>query len=188
MTLKVYKVYLILERRTEQVVYVGLTRQTIYKRFLQHVARKKVNHHTHLIQLVIDGLTLQQGVVLEEMLIGQYNTRATGLNIAPMHTTGYSNYHSEEQKTKWSLERKNKPVTSEHASKNRTARLGSLNSSEHKEAISKANSKSILCLNNGKVYSSHREAAEALDLNYSKISLVVNGKRSHTKGYKFKLC
>lgn len=48
------------------------------------------------------------------------------------------------------------------------------------------NSKKIFCLNNEKEYGSLSEAARELNLTTSKISLVCNGKRKHTGGYKFK--
>lgn len=186
--MKIYKVYLIKERNSDKIIYVGLTKQTLHKRFIQHVARKKVSHGTHYITLVQEELTLEQAIALEEMLINQYETRKEGLNISPKSINGYSNSHSEEQKRKWSKERKGVKVSEEHAEKNRVARLGKSNLDSHNKAISEAKSRRIICLNNGKVYESARKAAKELGLQYSKISLVCNGKRKHTKGYIFKFC
>ena len=184
-----YKVYLIKERKTKEIVYVGLTKQTLHRRFQQHVSDKKeIHHHTHCIELVKDFLTIEQAVVLEEMLIIQYQTRVNGLNISPRSINGYSNAHSEQQKLNWSLERKGKKVSEEHAAKNRVARLGMKNTIHHSQAISKALSKAVLCLNNGKRYDSARKAAKELNLHYSKISLVCSGQRPHTKGFVFKFC
>lgn len=187
MTKKIYKVYLIRDK-VRNPVYIGLTKQTLHRRFQQHVSRKKLNHQEHKIELVQDGLSIEQAVILEEMLITQYNTRVNGLNISPKSINGYSNTHSEKQKAKWSKERKGKPVNKNHAAKNRVARLGKKNSSCHNEKISKKVSKRIICLNTGKVYESARKAAKDLKLHYSKISEVCNNKRTHTKGYKFKFC
>jgi hypothetical protein len=134
--------------------------------------------------MVEEDLTLQQAIVLEELLIEQYQTRVTGWNISPKSINGYSNAHSEEQKAKWRIERKGTRPTSEHLKKlNRT---GLKNSPSHNEKIGAANSRPIICLNNGKVYPSARKAAKELDLSYSKICLVCQGKRPHTKGYIFK--
>jgi hypothetical protein len=120
------------------------------------------------------------------MLIDQYDTIAKGLNKSPGSINGSSNYHSEAQKAKWSKERKGQKVDTNHADKNRTARLGHTNSKSHNDKIAAKVSKSIICLNNGKVYQSARAAAKDLNLSYCKISEVANGKRPHTKGYKFK--
>ena len=134
--------------------------------------------------MIQDYLTLDQAVILEEMLIVQYNTRIDGLNISPKSINGYSNLHSDEIKAKWSEDRKGKKVSEEHAAKNRIARLGQKNSPEHQAKIIRP--KSVMCLETGKVYKSAREAAKQLNLNYSKISLVCNGLRTNTGGLHFK--
>lgn len=183
--MKNYKVYLI-KKADNTIVYVGLTSQALSMRFSQHVARKQLNREDFRIELVQNLLTLDQAVVLEEMLIQQYNTRINGYNVSPKSLNGYSNAHSEEQKLKWSETRKNKKVSEEHAAKNRIARLGKKNSSEHTEKIVKAVSKPVMCIETGKVYKSAREAAKQLKLQYSKISLVCYGKRHSTGGLHFK--
>ncbi len=131
------------------------------------------------IQLVQEDLTLPQGVTLEELLINQYQTRITGLNKAPMAVNGYSKPHTEERKLKWSEERKGKPFKGRQ---NRTTP----NSESHNRKIGEANSRPLICLNDGKVFKSIREASLKLGLTEGKVSLVCNGKRPHTKGYKFK--
>jgi len=188
MAKKDYKVYLIKDRHTDVTVYVGLTRTTLHKRFLGHVSRKKdlITHSNHRIELVHDDLSQAEAVTLEEMLIEQYQTREVGFNISPKSINEYSNAHSEEQKLKWKQERKGIKVSAEHAEKNRIARLGLKSSHEHKTKIGEANSKSIICLNTGKVYKSAREAAKDLGVSYCRISEVCNGKRPHTHGYRFK--
>jgi len=189
MATKIYKVYLIKDRHTDDIVYVGLTKSTLHKRFLGHVSRKpEIGHAQHRIELVEDELTLEQAVVLEEMLIEQYRTRDKGLNISPKSLNGYSNAHSEDQKKRWSNERRGIKVSKEHATKNRVARLGAKNTPEHNAKIRLATSKPVICMNSGKVYESAREAAKDLGVQYSKVSLVCNGKRPHTKGYVFKFC
>jgi len=151
-----------------------------------HVHRKKVTHAGHRIELVKEELSLPEAVTLEEMLIEQYRTRENGFNVSPKSINGYSNAHSEEQKKRWSVERRGIKVSPEHAEKNRTARLGTKNSAEHNAILSQKASKAIICLNTGKVYKSAREAATDLGISYCKISEVCNGNRPHTHGYRFK--
>lgn len=183
--MKNYKVYLI-KKADNTIVYVGLTGQALSMRFSQHVAKKQLNREEFRIELVQNMLTLDEAVILEEMLIKQYNTRVDGYNVSPKSLNGYSNTHSEEQKAKWSEERRNKKVSEEHAAKNRIARLGKKNSPEHAQSIIKAISKPVMCVETGRVYKSAREAAKQLQLQYSKISLVCYGKRHSTGGLHFK--
>lgn len=181
--MKNYKVYLIKDK-TNTIKYVGLTSQPLSRRFSQHVSKRNLDKKEYKIELVSEYLTLDQAVILEEMLIKQHNTREVGFNVSPRSINGYSNLHSDEQKQKWSEERRNKKVSEEHAAKNRIARLGQKNSPEHQAKIIRP--KAVMCLETGKVYKSAREAAKDLNLQYSKISLVCNGKRSSTGGLHFK--
>jgi predicted GIY-YIG superfamily endonuclease len=181
--LKNYKVYQI-QDINDKTVYVGLTGQPLSRRFAQHVTKRKWNRAHYKIVLIQEHLTLDQAVILEEMLILQYNTRVDGLNVSPKSINGYSNLHSPEMKARWSKDRKGKKVSEEHAAKNRIARLGHKNSKEHQDKIIRP--KPVMCLETGKVYKSAREAARDLNLHYSKISLVCNGLRISTGGYHFK--
>lgn len=177
--MKTYKVYLIKTRPENTIVYVGMTSQTLHKRFSQHVFRKKLDPKFYYIHPVSEDLTIQEAVTLEELLITQYKTRENGLNVSPASINGYSNLHSLEQKKKWSEERKGKPF------KGRQNRTTS-NSEDHNRKISESNSRPIICLNDGRTYKSLRQACTKLGLSESKVSLVCQGKRPHTKGYKFK--
>lgn len=184
--MKNYKVYLI-RNRHDEIIYCGLTGSELSVRFDGHKQRKKgLIDNTCKIELVQEWLTLAEAATLERVLIKQYNLLEKGLNKSPGSINGFSQNHSEDQKRKWSEERKGKPVSSEHAEKNRTARLGKKNSEKHLKIISEAKSKPVLCVETGKIYSSAREAAKDLNLQYSKISLVCNGIRSTTGGYHFK--
>jgi len=180
-----YKVYLIKCSKTEDIKYVGMTRTSLAKRFNSHICKFKINRCDYYIELVLDNLDNIQAAALEKKLIKQYDVLAKGWNKSPGSINGCSNYHSNAQKAKGSSTRKWKPVHPKHAELNRIARLGKNNTDSHNKAISKANSKPVLCFNNGITYRSAREAAKQLDLQYSKISLVCNGLRPHTKGYKF---
>lgn len=175
--------YLIRDK-VDDIKYVGLTSQALSRRFSQHLSKRNLNRNEYKIELVSEYLTLNQAVILEEMLIKQHDTRNIGFNVSPKSINGYSNLHSEEQKKKWSEERRNKKVSEEHAAKNRIARLGQKNSKEHQAKIVRP--KPVLCIETGKVYKSARQAAKELNLQYSKISLVCTGSRSSTGGLHFK--
>ena len=181
--MKNYKVYLIRDKH-RNIVYCGLTGDSLKRRLQEHKSRKKLDD-TYTIELVTEYLTLTEAAILERKLILQYDLIKNGLNKSPGSIDGYSHEHSEDQKRKWSLERKGKPVSQEHASKNRIARLGHKNGENWKKAQFESHAKSIICLETGKIYSSARQAAKELNLQYSKISLVCNGKRKTTGGLHF---
>jgi len=178
-----YKVYLI-RNKEKEIVYCGLTGQSIEKRFVEHCWKKKLDD-TYTIELVVDFLTKEEAAILERKLITQYDLLKKGLNKSPGSINGSSQEHSKEQKQKWSLERKGKPVNSNHAAKNKTARLGKTNGEKWRQAQFKSHAKPVICLETGKIYPSARHAAKELNLQYSKISLVCNGKRSTTGNLHF---
>ena len=154
----------VIKDKTDIIRYVGLTSQALSRRFSQHVSKRNLNKNEFKIELVSEYLTLDEAVILEEMLINQHKTREIGFNVSPKSINGYSNLHSDEQKQRWSEERKNKKVSEEHAAKNRIARLGQRNSPEHQAKIIRP--KPVMCLETGKVYKLAREAAKELNLNY----------------------
>jgi hypothetical protein len=180
-----YKIYVLKCNKTDKIMYVGLTRMMLVKRYDSHVSRFKFNRCDYRIELVTDNLTLLEAAELEKLLIKQYDTIQNGWNKSPGSINGYSNYHSEEQKQKWREERKGKPVNPEHAEKNRKARLGKTNGENWKKAQFESHAKAVMCLETGKIYASARQAAKELNLQYSKISLVCNGKRTTTGGLHF---
>jgi hypothetical protein len=87
---------------------------------------------------------------------------------------------------RWSEQRRGKPVSEDHANKNRVARLGKKNSPEHTKSLIEAVSKPVMCLETGVIYDSARKAAKDLGVSYTKISLCCNGKRKSTRGLHFK--
>lgn len=182
----IFKVYLIREKSTRAIKYAGLTRQTLEKRFRQHYDRRKFRFQDYFIELVQDNLTIDQAVTLEKMLIAQYDLIKTGWNESPGSINGHSNYHSEEQKQKWSEERKGRKLRPEHAYKFGHGRVGKKNTPEHLAAILQGTQKAVICLETGKVFPSARRAAEEMGLHFAKISLVCNGKRRTTGGFHFR--
>lgn len=181
--MKNYKVYLIRDKN-RNIVYVGLTSHSLKKRYDDHVYRQRINRE-YMIELVQDYLTLEQAATLERMLIKQYDLVNTGLNRSYGTTNGSVVIHTESTKEYLSKINKGKKVSEIHASKNRIARLGQNNSQEHQAKIANAISKPVMCLETGTIYKSARHAAKELNLQYSKISLVCNGKRKTTGGLHF---
>lgn len=177
-----FKVYLIREIATNDIKYVGLTRQTLMMRFQSHLTRFKIRRCDYQIELIVDGLHMEAAIELERMLIAQYKLLETGYNKSPGSINGGSNYHSEEQKAKWSQERKGKKVSEEHAAKNRVARLGQKNTLEHRRKIGEKKSIPVMCIETGEIFKSRRMAARILNVCSAKISDVCNGKRN-TTGY-----
>lgn len=49
----------------------------------------------------------------------------------------------------------------------------------------RANAKKIVCLENGEIYESIREASTLLKLNYAKVSKNANGRGDKVNGYSF---
>jgi predicted GIY-YIG superfamily endonuclease len=182
--MKNYKVYF-LKNKHKDIVYCGLTGGELKTRFDAHVVKHKLGREEYSIELVQEYLTLEQAAQLERMLISQHNLIEVGLNRSPGSINGCSQLHSERQKKKWSEERKGKSVSSEHAAKNRTARLGKSNSDYWHKRHVESHSKPVMCVETGEVFSSARIAAKKLNLQYSKISLVCNGKRNSTGGLHF---
>lgn len=180
-----YKVYVLKNKFTDKIVYVGITRNCLKIRYNSHVAKFKFNRNHYGINLVVEGLTVIEAAELEKLLIIQYDTLNNGWNVSPGSINGFSNYHSEEQKAKWSSERKGKKVSDQHAAKNRVARIGHKNSEAWKKSHVERRAKPVMCLETGIIYPSARHAATALNLQYSKISLVCNKKRNSTGGLHF---
>jgi len=183
--MKNYKVYF-LRNKKRDIVYCGLTGGTLKRRYDEHISTRKLDRNEYSIELVQEYLTLQEAAILERMLIAQHHLLNVGLNKSPGSINGCSQNHSEAQKKKWSEERKGKPVSEEHAAKNRKARLGHKNGENWKKAQFESHAKAVICLETGKIYPSARHAAKELNLQYSKISLVCNGIRSTTGGLHFK--
>ncbi|GAA0104254.1 hypothetical protein UT300013_08760 [Paraclostridium sordellii] len=85
-----------------------------------------------------------------------------------------------------------RPITDEHRKRLSESHKGFKFSEERREKLKERllknppNKKSVICLNNGKIYNSGAEAERELNLPRCKVSDVCRGTRKHTKGYKFK--
>lgn len=97
----------------------------------------------------------------------------------------YGKKHTEETKKILSEKCKNNRRyirTEKHLKRISEVHKGKHVSEETKLKISKP----LICLNNGKIYKSARCAAKDLNVHYTLISMVLKGKRKHTKGFTFK--
>jgi group I intron endonuclease len=163
-------------------IYIGQTVKTLAKRWAQHkhkglkISRHKnpfhasIAHHgpSAFIVDVVDSTATTKDELneLEIKYIAQFNSVwPNGYNLA---TGGYSNSGG----VAWNRGQKSSVETRRKLSE------------AHKGQIP-GNRKSVLCLNNKTIYASLHEAAAVLNLNVSKISLVISGARKHTEGYSF---
>lgn len=148
-----FKVYLIKDKKSDEILYVGQTSQTLMKRFRDHIGDQKFTRGEVKMELVKDNLIEAEALTLERLLINQYNPPENA----------YKGYAYIE---------KPKP----------TSRKGS---EKQREAARLAKSRPIICLNDGKVWDSIRSACNFYGLSEPKVCQVAQGKRPHTKKYRF---
>lgn len=178
--------------------YVGQTTMTMINRWNKHTMRghalysaiKKYGKENFDYIILSECNTIQQLNDAEKYFIDYYQTLSpNGYNL----TTGGEGFTvSEETKKKQSTSHKGKtaPWNSykrsdetrkkmSDAAKGRLSKLKGTKRSSYSDKL-------VLCLTNGIVYKSAREASRQLKIDYKKISLVCKNKRNHTGGYKFK--
>ena len=95
--------------------------------------------------------------------------------------------HTEEHKEKIRLAGIGRKLDANARKKISDFHKGKKKKPEAVKAMAASKSKLVLCVNNGIVYESMREAARQLGLRSSHISAVANGKAHQTKGYVFKV-
>jgi len=190
--MKKYKVY-VLKLKDGTIIYVGQTRQSLTTRCRAHKLDKKHHGKEFTIELVTDFDDPEPMFLLESMLIEQYDLVNNGWNKSPGFTRAkkefdaagsnngfYGHTHTEEVKRIVG----DRSIGNSYAKGNRSRR-GMKNSKEHNKAISENRSKRVMCIDTGDVFKSGRAAAKKMKLQPSKISLVCNGIRRSTGGYKF---
>lgn len=166
-----YKVYCLKDRN--EIRYIGYTKKTLNWRLKKHKREYPDQRSNAVIELLQEVDTKDQAKSLEVLYTLQYKTRETGWNIALGHinndgaslklsgmNTRFGNrerYPGEEEKRK------------------ANAALGA----------ARACSKPVRCITTGLEYPSARACAKALGLQTSALSLVLKGKRPHTRGLKF---
>lgn len=191
-TIKKYKVYC-LRDKSENIKYVGQTRQTLQKRYSAHKCGSHFKNEFFTIELIQSFDNSEPMFALEAMLIKQYNLVENGWNRAEGFEKGkklhnvsgelngfYGHKHREEVCKKIGERSKG----NEYA-KGSKSRRGLKNSPEHIKALVESRQRKVMCVETGEVYKSGREAAEKLGLKRSKICLVCQGKRKSTGNLRF---
>lgn len=189
--MKKYKVYC-LKDKTGEIKYIGQTRQSLSRRLNCHKLTKK-DYGEFTIELIADFDDPEPMFKLEAMLIEQYNLIEIGWNKSEGYKNGkkdfdaskanngfYGHTHSKEVKEKIGK----RSIGNNYAKGNRS-RKGLKNSKEHQKALIQSKQKKVLCLDDGRVFKSGRQAAKFYGLQPSKISNVCHGKRKSTGGLRF---
>jgi hypothetical protein len=190
-----YKVYC-LRDKDKNIIYVGQTRQELSKRLTNHKVR--YNLYDITIELVSEVPTIESALILESLLINQYDLVNKGLN----KSSGYDN--TQAKNDSWREDFKDKSngfyghEQTEHAKKSLSerskgnsyakgnpSRKGRKNSDSWVARMQEVKNKPVMCMETGKVYESGKAAAEDLGLQRSKICLVCKGKRKSTGGLTF---
>lgn len=190
--MKKYKVY-VLKEKDGKIVYVGQTRQPLSRRYSAHKCSRRFPHNDYTIELVSDFDKPEPMYKLEGMLIEQYDLVDNGWN----KSFGYSqcpeqvsqkgelnSFYGHKHRKEVCDAIGKRSIGNDYAKGNKS-RTGHKNSKEHNKTISEKKSKKVMCIDTGEVFKSGRQAAEKMNLQRSKISLVCNGKRKSTGGYRF---
>ena len=168
MTDKTWKVYALINK-TGEVRYVGYTSQTLSARLARH--HKWAPEKRELsIKLIQEFFNKEQAKAAEILFQKQYDTVTNGLN----KCYGHANHDGSrliEAGKKTRFTSTNRP--------NEQLRL------ENCRKANEAQRKPVKCLNTGIIYPSISECAKVLNLSIGNLSLVLRGKRPHTKGLKF---
>lgn len=167
--MKTWKVYALLDKKGT-VKYVGYTSQTLAARLARH-HRWAPEKRSLTIKLLQEFSNKEQAKAAEILFQKQYNTVEWGLN----KCYGHANHDGSRlieagEATRFSAT--NRP-------KNEAKRLRHL-----KKAIERQR-KPVRCVNTGITYPSISECAKVLGLSVGNLSMVLKGKRPHTKGLKF---
>lgn len=155
--------------------------------WLKSLLKKSNYPHIKILDEALDKVALSN---LEKEYIAKYKSNRL-LNMTN-GGDGYG-YKRKEKVVAWN---KGKKASKSAILAMRYARLGRQfkpRSNEEKVKISKSNinahkkeCKPFICIENGQLYNSQREAATDLNLNPANISCVLNGHKKQTRGYTFK--
>lgn len=183
---------------TNGKVYIGQTTKSVEQRWKWHIAHKgckflnraikKYGKENFIIEEVYTAFTREELNISEKYFIKQFNTLVpNGYNIcvggnAPMQ----DRKHSEEVKSVISKKMSGIKKSIEHTKNIAESKIGNKNPMFGKVGFDSKVSKSIICVNNNKIYGSARQAALELNLPPQNISKVLTGKRLTCGGYIFK--
>jgi hypothetical protein len=122
----------------------------------------------------------QNGKIVSAETRAKQRAAKKGVKRSPEHCakikaglTGLKRSKETIERLRISNSRKRKPQTAAHIEARRNA--GAFHGARKK----------VLCINNGVIYESGKDAAIALNISDKKIGTVCNGNRHHTHGYKF---
>jgi group I intron endonuclease len=179
-------------------VYIGQTTKSIKERWKWHVAHKgckflnrairKYGKDNFKIEEIYTAFTKEELDASEKYFIKEFNTLVpNGYNIciggaAPMQ----NRKHSVEAKSTISKKMLGIKKSIEHSKNIAESKMGNKNPMFGKIGFASKVSKSIVCINNNKIYGSARQAALELNLQPQNISKVLTGKRLTCGGYTFK--
>lgn len=166
--MKTWKVYALLNKHGD-IKYVGYTSQTLTARLARH-CRWSPEKRGLVIKLLQEFRNKEQAKAAEILFQKQYNTVEAGLN----KCYGHANHDGSRL-----IEAGRKTRFSKDYRPNGEKRLRNL-----RKAV-EVQRKPVRCINTGIVYPSISECAKVLNLSIGNLSLVLRGKRPHTKGLKF---
>lgn len=165
-----YKVYAL--KDGDNIVYIGYTKRSLHERWRSHKntypERERLN-----ITLLQEFETKDQAKAAEVLFQLQYKTVENGLN----KCYGHVNHDGSRL-----IESGEKTRIKKGQKLNEPKRLKNL-----RKAI-ESQRKRIRCVNTGIEYDSISECAKVLGLSVGNLSLVLKGKRPHTKGLRFEFC
>lgn len=179
---------------TKEIFYVGIGTGRNFYRSREKARRNShwtriVEKYGYLIEIVIANISFEDACVIEKELIQQIGRvdlgKGTLVNLTDGGDGTIGTIVKEETKVKlsavWSGRKRSQ---SDKDKKSVSGKNGW--EKRRKEGKVVSCNKKVVCLNNNKEYNSGREAASELGLSIGNVSMVVNGIRKHTKGYKFK--
>ena len=163
-----------------EILLTNLTKEEACKKEIELIAFYKSNQSKYGYNSSTGGERPTTGRKLsdetkEKLRQAQLGRKHTQETIERMKTIHTGKYHTEETKQKLSEARKGKKNTM----------YGKNISSEHKKRISKANSKPVICIETGVIYSSITEAERKTNISDSSIQYVCKHKRKTAGGYKW---
>jgi hypothetical protein len=190
--MKKYKVYC-LRDKSNQIKYIGQTRQTLKKRYDGHKHSSSFRDNIFTIELIADFDNPEPMYKLEGMLIEQYKLIENGWNRAEGYIDCPKQFDGSGEKNGFYGHKHRKEVCdsigkrsiNNSYAKGNKSRRGRKNSEYHNKRISETHQKPVMCVETGIVYKSGREAAKKLGLQRSKISNVCLGRRRTTGGFHF---
>lgn len=168
-----FKVYALLNKE-DRIVYVGVTKRSLHDRWRSH--KNAFPERAELkIMLLQEFENRFQADEAEVLFQKQYNTVENGLNKIYGRCNNDGKCLVETGKNTRFGSREKYPGEEEK-------RLNNLRKVKEKEKIR------IKCVNTGIEYESISMCAKVLGLSIGNLSMVLKGKRPHTKGLKFIYC